>query len=397
MARTLRTLTNRRFNYLTCLTSVMLAVLVAPEIWPQDQPEATSTPVVLKQADSTVEVGEIHHVPYRIDLPDNWNHRLVVMHHGYSMQHIQFDANAPASLTMRQFIQRGYAVIQSAYAEVGWALDSGFRDTEELRGYFEHKFGRPTERYVTGGSMGGALTMETMERNPEPYNGGLNLCGAVGSTMTHLGRRFAQRAAFDYYFPDLLPPLDRIPVDFAGTPELTTQLEKALAANPGAAAALRELTTLPTDAEVVRMMIFYTVFVGDLENKAGGIPVDNRNTVYGGTSLNIDTDYALNDGVKRYTADPAATQYVIKYYEPTGKVTKPVLALHTVYDANVPVSQLTAYHQLIDRAGYGQNYVQQYVHRRGHCMMTSEQIGRAFDELVEWTHGGKRPAPGLLP
>jgi pimeloyl-ACP methyl ester carboxylesterase len=244
--------------------------------------------------------------------------------------------------------------------------------------------------------MGGALTMETMERNPDPYTGGLNLCGAVGS-MTHIGRRFAQRAAFDYYFPDLLPPLDRIPKDFDGGPELTTKIEKALEDDPGAAAALRNVTTLPTNADIARMMVFYTVFLGDVENKSGGIPVDNRNTIYGGTSQNIDTDYALNDGVKRYTADSAARQYVVQYYEHAGKVTKPVLALHTAYDDKVPLSQLTAYHQLIDRAGYGQNYVQQYVHRRGHCMMTSEQIGRAFDELVEWTHGGKQPSPGLLP
>jgi len=377
--------------------SVLIIMLLAPGAWSQDQARGTSTPTILKQADATVEVGELNHVPYRIDLPNHWNHRLIVMHHGYSIAHPKFDASAPASHTMMEFLQRGYAVIQSAYAETGWALDSGFRDTEELRAYFEQKFGRPTERYVTGGSMGGALTMETIERNPEPYTAGLNLCGAVGSTMTHLGRRFAQRAAFDYYFPDLLPPLDRIPASFSGTPELTTQMEKALDNNPGAASALRNLTTLPTNAEVVRMMIFYTVFVGDLESKAGGIPVDNRNTVYGGTSPNIDTDYALNDGVKRYVADATAMKYILRFYEPTGKVTRPVLALHTVYDANVPVSQLTAYHQLIDRAGYGQNYIQEYVHRRGHCMMTSQQIGKAFDELVEWAHGGKRPAPGLLP
>jgi pimeloyl-ACP methyl ester carboxylesterase len=386
-----------RFARLFNCMSLMLAISLTSEIWSQDTATGTSAPAILKQTDSTVEVGELNQVPYRIDLPNNWNHRLIVMHHGYSVKHIQFDVNAPASLTMKEYLRRGYAVIQSAYADVGWALDSGFRNTEELRSYFEQKFGRPTERYVVGGSMGGALTMETIERNPEPYIGGLNLCGAVGSTMTHLGRRFAQRAAFDYYFPDLLPPLDRIPSTFAGTPELTTQMEKALDGNPGAATALRELTGLPTNSEVARMMIFYTVFIGDLESKAGGIPVDNRNTVYGGTSLNIDTDYALNDGVRRYTADPAATQYVIHYYEPTGKVTRPVLALHTVYDANVPVNQLTAYHQLIDRTGYGQNYVQQYVHRRGHCAMTSEQIGKAFDELVAWTHGGKRPPSGLLP
>lgn len=365
-------------------------------LWPQE-PSATASRTVVKQAGDTVEVGELGGAPYRIDLPEKWNHKLVVMHHGYSVKRMRFNPNDPPRPTMSQFLQRGYAVIQSAYSETGWALNSGFADTEKLREYFEHTYGIASERYVTGASMGGALTMETMERNPAPYMGALNLCGAVGSSIVHAGRRLAQRAAFDYYFPGLLPSLDNVPPDFAGTPELSSTLEKALASDPGAASAMRNITTLPTNSEVVRMMIFYTVFLGDLEHKSGGLPVDNRNTVYGGTSENIDTDYALNDGVRRYSADAAARQYLLKYYEPSGKVTKPVIALHTGYDANVPVSQLTAYHQTIDRAGYGQNYVQQYVHRKGHCMMTPEQIGKAFDELIDWTHGGKPPASGLLP
>jgi hypothetical protein len=39
--------------------------------------------------------------------------------------------------------------------------------------------------------------------------------------------------------------------------------------------------------------------------------------------------------------------------------------------------------------------VQQYVDREGHCNFRKEQVGDAFDELLRWTHGGPRPAPGL--
>ena len=47
-------------------------------------------------------------------------------------------------------------------------------------------------------------------------------------------------------------------------------------------------------------------------------------------------------------------------------------------------------------AGFGQNLVQQYVKRDGHCNFSPDEVGRAFDELVIWTHGGARPVPGLL-
>jgi hypothetical protein len=48
-------------------------------------------------------------------------------------------------------------------------------------------------------------------------------------------------------------------------------------------------------------------------------------------------------------------------------------------------------------AGFSQNFVQQYVHRDGHCTMSGEEVGRAFDELVDWVNHGKAPKAGLLP
>jgi hypothetical protein len=51
---------------------------------------------------------------------------------------------------------------------------------------------------------------------------------------------------------------------------------------------------------------------------------------------------------------------------------------------------------LVQRAGHGDDFVQKYVNREGHCVFTPQEIAKAFDELVEWTRTGKRPASGRL-
>ncbi len=358
-------------------------------------PVAPKQPLVQKEGNVTVEVGVIDNAEYRIDVPDNWNHNLVVFYHGYSETPYHFRPGAGMNGQAKPMLERGYAIIQSAYSETGWALAVAYPETEKLRKYFVKIHGQPKETYVAGGSMGGALTMVTIERNPKVYNGALDLCGAVGPTLVHLNRRFAWRAAFDYYFPGLMPPLNPVPANFVETDALRMKVLAALNAKPAAADSMRDLTSLHTNAEVARMMVYFTYVIADMQDKAGGNPFDNRNTIYTNSSSDTRTDYALNDGVRRYAADPRARTYLIDNYTPSGKVLKPMLALHTTYDPLIPANTLTLYNSIVEIAGYSQNFVQQYVHREGHCTMSSEEVGRAFDELLLWVHTGKAPQAGL--
>jgi hypothetical protein len=73
-----------------------------------------------------------------------------------------------------------------------------------------------------------------------------------------------------------------------------------------------------------------------------------------------------------------------------------MLALHTIYDPVVPVAQLATYAHQVQSAGFGDNLVQQYVHRDGPGNLTQDEVGQAFDELVEWTHDVARPSAGSL-
>jgi len=62
----------------------------------------------------------------------------------------------------------------------------------------------------------------------------------------------------------------------------------------------------------------------------------------------------------------------------------------------VPAASANEYALAVARAGHGDNFVQQYVDREGHCVFTPQEIGHAFDELVAWQHSGKRPSSGKL-
>ncbi len=373
---------------LTCLPAAARA---------QASPTPDSEPEVLQTPAGITEVGVLTGAEYRIDVPANWNHGLVVFYLGYSVWPFRYRLDGSIGLQAEPMLRRGYAVIQSGYSQTGWALQVAYPETEILRKYFIKKYGQPRETIAAGGSMGGALVMVTMELNQKnTYTAGLNLCGAVGPSYVHLNRRFAWRAAFDYYFPGIMPPLVPVPVNFEESEALRQKVFTAMRANPAGASAMRNLTGLHSDIEVARAVGYYTYVVGDLQRKAGGNPFDNRNYLYTGTSTDSKTDYALNDGVRRYAADFKARAYLLSHYSPSGRLTRPMLALHTIYDPLIPATTLSLYDAQVAEAGFSQNLVQQYVDREGHCTFSGEEVGRAFDELLRWVHTGVAPQPGLL-
>jgi len=372
------------------------------------KPKPDLPPVVTHTASGTTEVGTLQGTQYRIDIPNKWNHGLVVFFHGYAERPYTYGTSNALNEQTGPLFDRGYAVIQSAYSTTGWAMEQAYPETEELRQYFVRKYGqldggnagkngRNIETIVAGASMGGALVTASLELNPKVYAGGLDLCGAVGPTYVAFDRRFAWRAAFDFYFPGVMPPLVPTPPGFVETPALRQKAEAALKTNPAAAEQLRNLTGLHTDREVARNMVYFTFVIGDMQTRAGGNPFDNSNILYSGTTPGASsTDNALNDGVRRYAADPKAQAYLVRHFTPSGRLEKPMLALHTTYDPLVPIGSLTLYSDEVQMAGFGANLVQQYVHREGHCTFTRDEVGKSFDELLGWIHAGKRPVPGLL-
>jgi len=343
-------------------------------------------------AQTRIETGEIDGAQFRIDIPQNWNHGLVMYCHGYSAEPSHFDQK-PAKDVFSGFLATGYAVAQSGYSSGGWAVQDAVQNTEALRRYFVAKYGPVKFTFVTGHSMGGLLTMLVMERFPATYHGGLALCGPLTDMPSFLLDAFNVRVVFDFYFPGILPPPDNVPPDFRNSKQLVRHVADTLKQKPTEAEILRRYTRLHSLDDIAGDLTLFTELMGDLRRRTGGNPFDNRNVVY-----TIDGDSnALNRRIKRYAADPVAAAYLAAWYSPTGKLDAPMLAIHTTYDPIVPSNAPDTYATRAREAGNPGLFVQQYVEHDGHCAIKPEEIASGFSELLRWVETGSAPAFGLVP
>ncbi|HET9834966.1 MAG TPA: alpha/beta hydrolase [Rhodanobacteraceae bacterium] len=339
------------------------------------------------------ETGMLQGASYRIDVPARWNHKLVVYFHGYADRPVVFGKHDALSPMFDSLLGRGYAVIQSGYSQGGWAVQQAAADTERLRKYFVSRHGAPTQSIVMGMSMGGALTVLTIERQPQAYAGALSLCGAIAPSDQLMARAFALRAAFDYYFPGLLGPLVPVPADYRNDDQTTAKIAAALRTHPKARDALLRWYGAADENNLAGVIAFTGDAMRELQRRAHGNPVGDVNLVYTGSG----DDAALNDGVRRYRADPNAAAYLARWYTPSGRLLRPMLELHDTGDPLVPASSTYEYALAAQRAGHGDQFVQQYVNHEGHCVFTPQQVGEAFGELLDWIGHGRRPQPGRLP
>ena len=342
---------------------------------------------------ATSEIGELAGASYRIDIPADWNRELIVFYHGYEPEPGRFEKRETLSPMFDPLLGRGYAVLQSGYSAGGWAIEQGYADTETLRQKFVHDHGKPKRSFVMGMSMGGTLTVMTIEQRPQIYAGALSLCGVLEATDSFLQHDFAFRAAFDYYFPDLLGALVPVPNDYVPEDRVILRILDALRGNPKASKALLSYYGVGNLEDLAAVTAFNTYDFKELQHRAGGSPFDNSELIYTGSR----DDEALNDGVKRYRADPKARAYALRWYTPSGDLKRPMLALHDVGDPLVIASTAFEYAMLAQRKGNGANFTQQYVNRSGHCVFEPTEIANAFDELVNWVDSGKKPLSGALP
>ena len=339
-----------------------------------------------------VETGTLDGASFRIDMPEKWNGVLLMYYHGYSETPVTFDKSKPNRMGSG-FAAAGYAVAQSGYSVTGWAVEQAIAETEALRQYTIAHYGKPKETYVMGHSMGGQLTLATIESYPNRYDGALPLCGLLQPTTLAIANGGALVAAFEYYYPGLLPEPLNIGASVALDETLVKKVKEALPSNPTGHAEILALSHIKSDEDLASVMVFYTYIQRDFEQKIGASVLDNHDAVYAGGP----DDNALNDGVKRYTASPAALAYLKTWYTPTGVLVRPTLAVHTTYDPIIPAETTALYADAVRRAASSDNFVQQYVKHDGHCNIGGPETGAALGELIRWKRTGVKPSAGLVP
>ncbi|MFN8357214.1 MAG: alpha/beta hydrolase [Spirosomataceae bacterium] len=358
--------------------------------------------VVLAQSIAKIDSGAINGARYRIIFPENWKGKLVMYAHGYEFMGAKpLQSQNPEWLKrMTPFLERGFAVAASDYQYQGFALPQGVDDTEALRQYFVKKFGQPDSTFMVGHSMGGGVTLATLENFGQHYVGGLPLCPLSSRPYLQCRKEFDIYATFNGLFPGIATPLKDIfdlnkPYQAQNSRTMyakAMEIKKAIFAKDSAlAVAFAKRYDLNVD-DLPFSLFFNENVLRDIAQKAGGNPFDNTNTLYSG----FPNDLEVNQKAERLAAT-ANPDKIFAKYDRTGKITKPVVVMHTIYDQLIPPTYgIVNYENMVHQQGKDQYFTVKYTSGQGHCNFTPKQTGQAFDELRAWVKSGQKAKAGFI-
>jgi pimeloyl-ACP methyl ester carboxylesterase len=385
---------------------------------------ATAAPPAASHVEGTLPDGSA----YVMDMPANWNGTVLLYSHGYVPDGGPTVAtNAPSDAVRSALLAAGYAQVGSSYPETGWAVERAIPAQLATLDTFRARFGSARRTIAWGTSMGGMITTGLAERYGHRFAGTLAMCGleqgAVANFNNTLDPLFAIRTLLA---PGSTAPLAGLPdqaTALASVAELTAAVDAAQATPTGRArialaAALHNIPawTDPTQPEPATgdhdtaqanqfATLHGTIYVGlswrqEAEEHAGGNMSWNTGVDYArvlarssirdevlalytraGLSLRADLDALARS--PRITADPAAVAYMTQNISFSGRLTKPMLTIHTVGDPLVPVQVEHAYADAARAAGRFALLRQAYVHRAGHCTFTAGEMLAALRTLEQ--------------
>lgn len=354
------------------------------------------------QTVSKIDSGAINGTRYCILFPANWQKKLVMYAHGY-----EFMGSSPRQsrnpnfmVRMKPFLDRGFAVAASDYAYQGFALAQGVDDTETLRQYVVKTYGQPDTTFIVGQSMGGGIALATLENFGQPYNGGLPLCPLASRPYLQCRKEFDMYATFNGLFPGIATPLTTIfdlskpyqAQNARGMMSRAREIRKAIFAKDSLLAiAFANRFDLTID-DLPSSLFFNENVLRDIAQKAGGNPFDNTNTLYSGFPNNL----LVNAKAERLpaTVDP---NKLFGRYDRTGRIDKPTVAMHTIYDQLIPATYaIVNFENMVHQQGRDAYFTVKYTNGQGHCNFTPAQIGNAFDELRKWAKSGIKPKAGFV-
>jgi pimeloyl-ACP methyl ester carboxylesterase len=331
--------------------------------------------------------------------------------------------DAPDPITGAWLLAHGYALAGSSFGATGWAVAPALRDQIALLDFFD-RIGQPKRTIAWGQSLGGMVTAALVQRYPRRFAGAVPMCGVlaggVGLWNEGLDSAFA--------FKTLLAPQAPLSLIHITNPQANALLAAKILAGAqrspqgrarlALVAALADIpgwydpaTPAPARANVVAQeqnqvrwdqgldFSFEFAFRAGLEQLAGGNPswnmgVDYRKQLelsadraevqrlYAQAGLSLDADLATLQQAPHVTADAQALAYLSKNVTFDGRLSVPVLTMHTTADGVIPVQDEQAYASVVRAAGNGQLLRQIFVQRAGHCSFTPAEKITAIQTLV---------------
>ena len=351
---------------------------------------------------SKIDSGAIGGVSFKIIFPNNWKGKLVMYAHGYEFMGSppRQSKNPQFAESMRPFLERGFAVAASDYSIQGYALPEGVENTEALRKYFFKKYGRPDTTFIVGHSMGGGITLATIENFGKNYNGGLPLCPLSSRPYLQCRKEFDMYASFNALFPGVVEKLSDI-FDLSKTKPATPFSEmmpkvmavrKAIIEKDSALGATFAKHFYLKFDDLPFSLFFNENVLRDIAQKAQGNPFDNTNTVYSG----FPDDWSINHKVERLAAT-VNPNILFGRYDRTGDINQPVVLTHTIYDQLIPpIYGVVNFENMVHHKNKDKYLTVKYTNGQGHCNFTPHEVGEAFDALRTWVKTGRKANAGTI-
>ena len=372
-------------------------------------------------------VGVLGGAAYQVEVPRNWNGRLVMYAHGYRGEGTALTV-APPSIR-RWLVDNGYAWAASSYSKNFYDVRAGVEDTNALALAFNRiaadngrPLAAPTRTYITGHSMGGHVTGAAIDaeniataNNKVRYDGAVPMCGVLGDTEL-----FDFFAAYQVAAQQL-----------AGIPATTWPVPNYSSIDPSVRSALfvsfpagsTPGVVTPVAGEKLKQIV-KNLTGGERPNFQTGflLPSGNTGTVWGtfgrdgtvngilGKDLvdttrfvyQLDNDPALSGEEQQFNAaayrvkgDPEANRLRpdgLRWIPKTNaRMSVPVVSLHTLGDMYVPFSMEQIFKRRADAQGTSQLLVQRAIRGVTHCDFTLAEQEEAFADMVRWEQGGQKP------
>ncbi len=358
---------------------------------------------------------------YRFCLPPGWmpGDGLVIYAHGYVFfnepleipeDQLCFGDVGDQTCVNEVVNNFGLAFGVTSYPTNGLAVLPGVADVVNLVNVFSNTYGAPSVTLLAGVSEGGLVTTLATEQYPEIFDGGLAACGPIGDWVAQVNYFGDFRVLFDYYFPGIIPSqVVTIPqwlIDDWTNNSYFSNVVEPLIFDPGSAFSLTELLAtsnvphLPGVTDTIRtavedVLAYNVMATNESMEKLGGNPFDNITRVYSGS---VD-DAALNAGVVRFSADPAAL-IAMEDYETSGVLERPLVTLHTSLDQQVPQWHEPLYREKVYATQSWMWHVDQPVpvDNYGHCNFdANDEVLQAFFTLLALVADPPEPGVSYLP
>jgi len=321
--------------------------------------------------------------------------------------------------------QLGFSFGVVARSKTGLSVLEGIDETKRLVDLYKEEifpkyFCQPTNgcppppappqplAYVVGASQGGLIaTLLNEGDEDESFTGTMAVCAPHGKFRAQVRYLMNFALFFDYFFRDqFAQPLltkrggkPHVPQRIIDNWETGANYKQDIAnviSSPAQADALSQAlrcARVPSEEgnqvdTAMKLVEDSFLRINDAIQTLGGNPTGNWNRIFSCS----DNPLRLNFGIKRFRTDSAAVDTLNTFYETTGALRTPEVALHNVTDPGVPfwheliywwktvLSQSNAHFTVTPLPGFG------------HCEVEPKEAVLAFAELIQKTLGSKSPA-----